>query len=478
MWYLLLKTSALFLAIRYLPLLLRSEKNPRNVYLPAEEDDELSEIEATTWPQLSVFEHIERGLRMNPHGPAVICLMEHSASIKKLGSTYAEDSEVTEGSEIRNKSATRNLRCKDQTLTHSPLVLADTPPHGATHEDEANAFTLTYTQLHRISLKLATGLLAIGVQPNTRMIMLIPNGAEYAILLWTCILLHITYVNLDPAFLEISGFTSLKHTLQTIKPQLVVVPDARSGKAIDVAISELGLPQPAKVCLFDSAPTSTKWKSLVVVATNKNSQHFADNASLLSAARQHDMNHINSIMFTSGTSGVPKGCPQTVAAISHALHSQEWLIDRDSGAAKYALMQPHNSRGIAPAQTLQTWRAGGAVVLTGQKFRSVQQFSCFAAHKKSFLLTFWYDMQRTRCDQSHRSTWRELPGANTTNGTRIRHQTCSNTSRPVLCEENSGWRRCSKQRSPGQVCSIISTGASLRQSGNDRGTRCIYLAIS
>ncbi|RAQ99348.1 putative AMP dependent CoA ligase [Stemphylium lycopersici] len=368
MWYLLLKTSALFLAIRYLPLLLRSEKNPRNVYLPAEEDDELSEIEATTWPQLSVFEHIERGLRMNPHGPAVICLMEQSASIKKLGSTYAEDSEVTEGSEIRNKSATRNLRCKDQTLTHSPLVLADTPPHGATREDEANAFTLTYTQLHRISLKLATGLLAIGVQPNTRMIMLIPNGAEYAILLWTCILLHITYVNLDPAFLEISGFTSLKHTLQTIKPQLVVVPDARSGKAIDVAISELGLPQPAKVCLFDSAPTSTKWKSLVVVATNKNSQHFADNASLLSAARQHDMNHINSIMFTSGTSGVPKGCPQTVAAISHALHSQEWLIDRDSGAAKYALMQPHNSRGIAPAQTLQTWRAGGAVVLTGQKF--------------------------------------------------------------------------------------------------------------
>lgn len=31
-------------------------------------------------------------------------------------------------------------------------------------------------------------------------------------------------------------------------------------------------------------------------------------------------------------------------------------------------MQAHNSRGIAPAQILQTWRAGGATALRGQGF--------------------------------------------------------------------------------------------------------------
>ena len=62
--------------------------------------------------------------------------------------------------------------------------------------------------------------------------MLIPNGGEYTVFLWTCILLRITYVSVDPSILDISGFTMLKHTLQSIKPQLVVVPDAIAGTMI------------------------------------------------------------------------------------------------------------------------------------------------------------------------------------------------------------------------------------------------------
>ncbi|KAF2844834.1 putative amp dependent CoA ligase [Plenodomus tracheiphilus IPT5] len=342
MEYSLLGICALVLAFGYLSLWSRSEKKLRESYLLAEDDEGLAEIKGMTWPQLSVFEHIERGLRRNPHGAAVVCLMEQSASIQNLV-----------------------MACSEH--THSPEI-EGTLPSSPAYEEKITAFTLTYTQLHRIAFKLATGLLAVGVRPNTRMIMLIPNGAEYAILLWACILLRITYVNMDPAFLDISGFTALKQTLQTIKPQLVVAPDACSGKAIDVATSELGLPQPVRICLSKSALVSTGWKTLFAVTTHANSQNFPDDASLVSAARHDDSNRVNSIMFTSGTSGMPKGCPQTVAAISHALHSQEWLIDSDSGAARHALMQAHNSRGIAPAQTLQTWRAGGAVVLTGQGF--------------------------------------------------------------------------------------------------------------
>ena len=77
------------------------------------------------------------------------------------------------------------------------------------------------------------------------MLMIIPNGGEYALLLWTCILLRITYVCLDPALLDISGFTELKHTLRTLKPQLVVAqrqgyPGCRVGAA--AASAHLRLP--------------------------------------------------------------------------------------------------------------------------------------------------------------------------------------------------------------------------------------------
>ncbi|KAF2691139.1 putative amp dependent CoA ligase [Lentithecium fluviatile CBS 122367] len=369
--YLLLGIPCLILAIRYLFSLLHRTENPQDGQLPPQEGEQLAEVEGATWPQLSVFEHIERGLKRNPHGPAVICLMDQTASLQQLVATCSEEGEENEENRVsrfHNDTTTPKLWCKDRGQVHSLHEPEKTPPRSPTREEKAIAFTLTYTQLHRMALKLAAGLLAVGVQPNTRMIMLIPNGAEYPILLWACILLRITYVSLDPACLDISGFTALKHTLQTIKPQLVVAPDVVSGKAIEVAMSELELPQPVRICLSESASASPGWKSLAAVANHANTQGFVDETALISAARQDNPRRINSIMFTSGTSGIPKGCPQSVSAISHALHSQEWLIDPESGTARYALMQPHNSRGIAPAQTLQTWRAGGAVVLTGQGF--------------------------------------------------------------------------------------------------------------
>ncbi|KAL6166186.1 hypothetical protein ACJQWK_07545 [Exserohilum turcicum] len=420
MGYSLLAICAMILAFRYLSSWSRSRKVWQETHLLPEDDETLAEIEGKTWPQLSVFEHVERGLKRNPHGPAVVCLMKQSASIQNLVAACSAATEENENNRLQCQFATPKLWSRDQGRPLSPDAVQHSRPRSPAQQGENATFTLTYTQLHRTALKVATGLLAVGVQPNTNMIMLIPNGAEYAILLWACILLRITYVNLDPGLLDISGFTLLKQTIQMIRPQLVVAPDSYSGKAVDVAISELGLPVPVRICLADSAGLSTGWKNIVAVAMHASSQGFSDHASIVSGARRHDMNRINSIMFTSGTSGIPKGCPQSVTAISHALHSQEWLIDSDSGAAQYALMQPHNSRGIAPAQTLQTWRAGGAVVLTGQSFRC--------------------DMQRAGCDQGHRPSWRELPCADPTNGARICHCACHTFSRPVVCEKNSDRR--------------------------------------
>ena len=211
------------------------------------------------------------------------------------------------------------------------------------------------------------------------MLMLIPNGGEYTLVLWTCIILHITYVSLDPASLDISGFTELNNILQTLKPQLVVAPDPLSGKALDVAVSELQLPRP--ICLCLSSCQTHGWQSIADVAA-EGAKYPVDEAALIEAARHDSPNRIHSIMFTSGTSGRPKGCPMRVAGMSHVLHSQSWLVDSEAGA--FALQQPHNSRGIAPAQTLQTWRAGGAVMMTGQAFN----VSAAAEAIKQFGATF------------------------------------------------------------------------------------------
>jgi len=392
--------------------------------------DNVAEIDGGDWKQLSIFEHVELGLKKRPDGPAVICLFQPTPDLQELvgrfrgGEAHVGDVLSTvpsdqssaflgqENERLGEHDGTGELNGGISAQQTAPLWHHQLALNGinGTHEtngvngangvngdqidkkprlwDKAHngidgltatlthktisasslpAFTLTYRQLHESALRLAVGLLTNGARPGTTMLMLIPNGGEYAILLWTCILLRITYVSVDPSSLDISGFTALKHTLQSLKPQLVVAPDAASGRAIDVAVAELELPQPIRLCL--SRPSSPfGWKSLVTIASDA-ARHPVDEAALVLAAKHDRPSRIHYLLFTSGTSGVPKGCPLTVAGMSHDLHSQAWLVNSESGTAQLALQQAHNSRAICPLQTLQTWRAGGCVLMTGRGLR-------------------------------------------------------------------------------------------------------------
>lgn len=348
--------------------------------------EKLAEIEGGVWERLSIFEHIELGLKKNPDGLAVISMFQHADA---LGDLISKKQKVQIPSTLwqqQNDVQHANGYSEPRTNGQRDVILWGQPQNGmesAKKRDisSTECLTFSYTQLHSTALKLAAGILANGAQSNTTMLMLIPNGGEYTLLLWTCILLRITYVTMEPTCLDISGFTTLKHTLRILKPQLVVVPDALSGKAIDVAISELQLPRPIRLSL--STSRTQGWKSLNDIVFDA-VKFPIDEGALLSTARTDNPKRIHSIMFTSGTSGLPKGCPMRVEGMSHVLHSQSWLVDYEAGA--YALQQLHNSRGIAPAQTLQTWRAGGAVVMTGQGFNVADQTEAIKQFGATFLV--------------------------------------------------------------------------------------------
>ncbi|KAI0595128.1 hypothetical protein F4775DRAFT_605405 [Biscogniauxia sp. FL1348] len=339
--------------------------------------EKMAEVDGGFWERLSVFEHIEQGLNSNPDGPAVICTFQPADHLDELvsGPKRAQTQTMLWDGRDSSPSPTRNSRTnsiasvKTQSGNVNGMLALWKPANSGANPIESAAqqdyLTLTYSQLHNTAFKLVSGLLANGAKPNTTMVMLIPNSGEYAVLLWACVLLRITYVSLDPALLDISGFSTLKQMLRLVKPQIVVAPDAQSGKAIDVAVSELQLPRPISLTLSNTAPRTPGWKSLVEVAA-AGAKCPADEGALVAAARGDDPRRIHSVMFTSGTSGEPKGCPQTAGGMAHVLHSQAWLVDAAAGRA--AVQQPHNARGIAPAQTLQTWKAGGACVMTGQGF--------------------------------------------------------------------------------------------------------------
>lgn len=379
------------------------------------QNDDVAEIDGGVWKQMSIFEHIELGLKKKPDNPAVMCLFQPAPDLQELVHHFRDD-EAQEGDGMSTVSsgqstsihetngvngvngfigqvigkkpglwdkAQNGINGHTASSTRKTISSYSVPTSNKAHSginringltapssyktidfSSTPAFTLTYRQLHMSALKLAAGLLVNGARLDTTMLMLIPNGGEYAILLWTCILLHITYVSVDPSSLDISGFTALKRTLQSLKPQLVVAPDAASGRIVDVAMTELELPQPIRLCLSRTSSLSG-WKSLATIADDS-ARYPVDEAALVLAAKHDRPSRIHYLLFTSGTSGMPKGCPLTVAGMSHNLHSQAWLINSEDGTAQLALQQAHNSRAICPLQTLQTWRAGGCVLMTGR----------------------------------------------------------------------------------------------------------------
>ncbi|KUL89732.1 hypothetical protein ZTR_00416 [Talaromyces verruculosus] len=361
-------------------------------------DDNLAEVNGGVWEQSSVFAHIEQGLKKNPDGPAVISTFQSADALPYLVSGESQKATIIETPVIHNTSPPKSSVSPFQNGAFSPLQFgAFTQPVGTEEKKReepkpvvqektkakipSECLTITYNQLHRTALKLAAGMIANGVKPDTKMLMLIPNGGEYTLLLWACILLRITYISLDPEMLDISGFTTLKATIQTLKPQIVVAPDAITGKSVDVAISELSLPQPLTLCL--SSLRSRNWKPLSDLV-HEAMKCPTDEEALVAAARNDNPTRIHSIMFTSGTSGIPKGCPMRISNMSHMLHSQSWLVDAETGT--FALQQPHNSRGIAPAQTMQTWKAGGAVVMTGQEFNVKDALDAITKLKVTFIV--------------------------------------------------------------------------------------------
>jgi acyl-CoA synthetase (AMP-forming)/AMP-acid ligase II len=305
-------------------------------------------------PQQSIFAHIQIGLLKNPHQPAVICIHQDANHLADLVGVDEE------------------------------FLLTRTG-----HHPQTTCLILTYTQLHRGALKLVAGLLANGVRPGLTALCMIPNGGEYALLLWACALLRLTLAAVDPSVIKEK--IGLQNYLESVNPALVIILDADGARAVDSAVAERSdLSQPLLRVLItsDDVPSSSEWKSFQhLLGTETSSANSSyDEATLIEDAQRHDPKRIHSIHFTSGTSaGSPKGCPLRVGSMAHILESQSWLITSEN--SERVLQQAHNARAIAPYHTLQTWRTGGTIVMpTGPSFAIEHTVDAIQNHHVTFIV--------------------------------------------------------------------------------------------
>ncbi|CAO2648471.1 Nn.00g077380.m01.CDS01 [Neocucurbitaria sp. VM-36] len=278
----------------------------------------------------SIFKHLERGLHRNSHAPAVICMHQAAGHFSQW---------------LKDEDTSIELPSTDAKLVKKDYL------------------SLNYMQLLTMAQQLVCGWMKKGLKPRSTILICIPNGGEFCVLLWACILMRLTMVCMDPSILAAASYKDLRDALRSLKPSIIVVPDHVGAVSVDIAVQELCIARPFGMVLSENISYS-KWLSFSSFAAATLS--VEQTRTLMDEAREDDPRRIHSVLFTSGTSGKPKGCPLRVAGQTHFLRAWSWLLNEHN--SHRALQQAHNSRAIAPTQILQTWSTGGTVLMPSRSF--------------------------------------------------------------------------------------------------------------
>jgi 2-furoate---CoA ligase len=215
---------------------------------------------------------------------------------------------------------------------------------------------LTYAELHERAARLAGGLAGLGVEPGDRVAVLLKNRVETVALYWACQWLGAWFVPLNFRL----GPDEVAYCVQ-------------DAGAVAVAFEAAGA-EAAEAVAGDGAP-----RAIAVADTDGGDVRFDD----LAASEPHtgvldrDDGEIGLMLYTSGTTGRPKGVPRShradrAAGLTQVVHHGLDLGDRTLGVMPlYHTMGMHSMIAMALVGgcfvVLSDWSPAAALALVADE---------------------------------------------------------------------------------------------------------------
>jgi cyclohexanecarboxylate-CoA ligase len=184
-------------------------------------------------------------------------------------------------------------------------------------KDQA-AIRLTFAELDQRVHRLAGGLASLGVQPGDSVVLMLPNTAEFAALIWAVNELGAVYTGIPVAY----GEREVEHILRRTAARTCVIPDGFRGA------DHLGMMRRLRGRLETLRD--------IVVVNPARALHPGEHdlAGLLAASDRPipapDARALCHVGFTSGTTGEPKGVMNTSQTLTAVLRNFVAHVGRDS----------------------------------------------------------------------------------------------------------------------------------------------------
>ncbi|KAF4632901.1 hypothetical protein G7Y89_g5223 [Cudoniella acicularis] len=235
--------------------------------------------------------------------------------------------DLLSGSAKRNSSKIA-VACLHQKSDHlSSLSGCDTSQSAHHH------LRWSFGELLRASHAMALALSEAGIEPGDVVLAYVGNGIEFHIIARAAFELNCPFAPVNPKTAENAKET--KHYLNVLKPAVVIVPDrAVAQSTMKAAASEI---EQAKILLaYDGEWAAEGWQDICAFVTNYSASSEASSDASSSSAEtdslivNREMEDVVLILFTSGTTSLPKGVPHTNTSLATIFINSHEAMNLDS----------------------------------------------------------------------------------------------------------------------------------------------------
>ena len=241
----------------------------------------------------------------------------------------------------------------------------EAPPHPA-------CLRWTYHDLLSRAETVAAALRRQGCGAGMQLAAVLWNSAEWALFLWAAARLDMTFVPIEP---RVPG--DVQSMLSALEPGVVVVQDSECA-ALGTAWRD-GSNRGHVLCIQCSARPDDGWIGLAEFTRGVGvSGAYAP----LTAARP-DINLPVLIIFTSGTTGTPKGCIHTNRNVLSQLNRYEG--NPGCSVVERWLVHTPTSHIFAVNNVLRAWTAGDTVVFPSRSFDVASTITALTQEKCSVM---------------------------------------------------------------------------------------------
>ncbi|KAF7560834.1 hypothetical protein G7046_g3320 [Stylonectria norvegica] len=220
----------------------------------------------------------------------------------------------------------------------------------------------SYRDLKSKAERLADSLQQMGCRQNMYLVAVLWNSAEWGLFFWATAKLGMTFVPIDPNALQ-----DARDTILLIQPQVVVVQDAAGATGLDVSWLQLSHPYILVQCSGDGVAGWSMLHQISASSEQPPALNVTAGGEINGTEYQgNDRERVALVVFTSGTTGNPKGCRHT----DRNLISQccDFDPEPDPSTVFRWLVHTPVCHIFAVNNTLRAWRDGGAVVFPSKSF--------------------------------------------------------------------------------------------------------------